>query len=106
MSWPDAGFDVVPEVFSPVELDSLEKAPSSCHHTRAGARHLMSVCEVADLAQDHRLMGLARAALGPSAWPFRATLFDRSPESNWLVVWHQDTALPLRARRDCLGWGP
>ena len=38
--------------------------------------------------------------------PFRATLFDKSPVSNWLVIWHQDTALPFRERRDKSGWGP
>ena len=36
--------------------------------------------------------------------PFRATLFDKSPQANWLVVWHQDTALPLRRRLDISGW--
>src|SRR6266705_1926101 len=25
---------------------------------------------------------------------------------NWLVSWHQDTALPLRERRETPGWGP
>jgi len=25
---------------------------------------------------------------------------------NWLIVWHQDTALPLRERRELRGWGP
>ena len=25
------------------------------------------------------------------AMPFRATLFDKSPMSNWLVAWHQDS---------------
>jgi len=38
--------------------------------------------------------------------PFSATLFDKSPEANWLVAWHQDTALPLLERRDVTGWGP
>jgi len=37
---------------------------------------------------------------------FRATLFDKSPGSNWLIVWHQDTALPLRHRHAETGWGP
>ena len=27
-------------------------------------------------------------------------------DSNWLVVWHQDTALPLREKRETPGWGP
>ena len=47
-----------------------------------------------------------RKILGPGAMPIRATLFDKSPASNWLVVWHQDTALPMRERRETAGWGP
>jgi ectoine hydroxylase-related dioxygenase (phytanoyl-CoA dioxygenase family) len=35
-----------------------------------------------------------------------ATLFDKSAASNWLVTWHQDTALPIKSRTDALGWGP
>ena len=40
------------------------------------------------------------------AEPYRATLFDKSPDANWLVVWHQDTALPLERRHEAEGWGP
>jgi ectoine hydroxylase-related dioxygenase (phytanoyl-CoA dioxygenase family) len=43
---------------------------------------------------------------GSGAFPYHATLFDKSPTSNWLVVWHQDTALPLRERKALAGWGP
>ena len=46
------------------------------------------------------------ARIGESPVPFRATLFDKSTATNWLVAWHQDTALPLRERRDVAGWGP
>jgi ectoine hydroxylase-related dioxygenase (phytanoyl-CoA dioxygenase family) len=51
-------------------------------------------------------MELAVEVLGADVFPYRATLFDKSPEANWLVVWHQDTALPLRSRRETPGWGP
>jgi len=51
-------------------------------------------------------MEVARAALGADPFPFRATLFDKSPNANWLVVWHQDTALPLQERHEIPGWGP
>ena len=51
-------------------------------------------------------MELACSVLGPTAFPFRATLFEKSSKSNWLVVWHQDTALPLRQRSEASGWGP
>lgn len=61
---------------------------------------------VANVANDPRMLTIAQRFLGASAIPFRATLFDKSPSSNWLVVWHQDTALPLIERRDIDGWGP
>ncbi len=38
--------------------------------------------------------------------PYRATLFEKSERANWLVVWHQDTALPLVSRFDSQEWGP
>jgi ectoine hydroxylase-related dioxygenase (phytanoyl-CoA dioxygenase family) len=92
---------------TPTEVDDLDAALESLTgRSRAGARHLMTNPAVAALATDPRLLALARQALGREARPFRATLFDKSPRSNWLVVWHQDTALPLRVRRDVSGWGP
>lgn len=66
----------------------------------------MSSPAVRALAHDPRLLALARKEVGATALPYRATLFDKSPGANWLVVWHQDTALPLRARQDVPGWGP
>src|SRR5271168_2434026 len=61
---------------------------------------------VAAFAHDSRLLQLAQSVLGHGAFPFRATLFDKSATANWLVVWHQDTALPLRECRETPGWGP
>jgi ectoine hydroxylase-related dioxygenase (phytanoyl-CoA dioxygenase family) len=58
------------------------------------------------LANDARLLEIASEFVGRAPYPFRATLFDKSAGSNWLVVWHQDTALPLRARFDSAEWGP
>lgn len=72
----------------------------------AGQRHLMSHPPVAALATGGRLLSLARDALGPRATPFRATLFEKSRQANWLVGWHQDTALPLTSRFEAAGWGP
>ena len=66
----------------------------------------MSVPVVRSIATDVRLVDIAQKWIGDRALPFRATLFDKSPDSNWLIVWHQDTALPLEARVDTPGWGP
>jgi len=71
-----------------------------------GARHILSIGAVRKIADDTRVLELARAVLGPRALPFRATLFDKSPSSNWLVAWHRDTALPLIEKVETRVWGP
>jgi ectoine hydroxylase-related dioxygenase (phytanoyl-CoA dioxygenase family) len=73
---------------------------------RAGIRHVLKHPAIKTIAHDRRLLGIARAILGYSAFPFRATLFDKSPESNWLIAWHQDTALPIVEKNSVPGWGP
>lgn len=95
-------------VISGAECDGLLNALtfSPLRRSRAGSRHLMSQPDVKTLASDPRMLKLARMALGADAIPFRATLFEKSGRANWLVVWHQDTALPLHSEFDLTGWGP
>jgi hypothetical protein len=81
-------------------------AASRVERTKAGARHVLGVPVVRSLASDQRLLSIAAQFVGRAATPFRATLFDKSTSANWLVVWHQDTALPLRQRIDHQEWGP
>ena len=59
-----------------------------------------------ECAHDSRLIEIASGWLGALATPFKATLFDKSTDANWLVAWHQDTALPMMSRQDAHGWGP
>lgn len=102
------GYAIVPALFSDQEIDGLSNAlaTSNLARSRAGVRHAMRHSRVADLAGDSRLVELANAALDAPSVPYRATLFDKSPDANWLVVWHQDTALPRREKREAPGWGP
>lgn len=102
------GFAIVPDVLSEREIAELQGMldRSKLPRSRAGMRHALRNASVAALARDSRLIAMAQEVLGSAALPFRATLFDKSPTSNWLVVWHQDTALPLRERRETAGWGP
>ncbi len=104
----ELGYGIVMPVLSERECDDLLMVLDSpmLVRSRAGARHLLSVQPVAELANDRRLITMAAEVLGRPASPFRVTLFDKSAGANWSVVWHQDTALPLRARVDLPGWGP
>lgn len=102
------GFGICEAVVAPQQLAELSERLNTkfAGRSRAGVRHALSGPEVARLAGSPQLIDIARAILGGNATPFRATLFDKSPAANWLVVWHQDTALPLRERREVEGWGP
>lgn len=104
----EGGFAIVPGVFDSREVAAIvdELSGQPLRRSRAGARHLLSVSAVARLARDSRLLTIAAEVLGCEPVAFGATLFDKSSESNWLVAWHQDTALPLVERRDVPGWGP
>jgi ectoine hydroxylase-related dioxygenase (phytanoyl-CoA dioxygenase family) len=100
------GFSIEPAVLSAAECDALLAKLAGTPRTRAGARHLMAHPAVRALTVDSRLISIARAALGREPVPFRATLFEKSAGANWLIPWHQDTALPLAARFDTPEWGP
>jgi hypothetical protein len=104
----DAGYAIFSNVFQRFEIEHLMEALSAdrIERTRAGARRILGIPTVHQLANDARLLTIASDFVGPTAVPFRATLFDKSATANWLVVWHQDTALPLRERFDDPEWGP
>jgi len=102
------GFATVPRVFEPDEVALSVEAlnDSALRRSRAGVRHALGHPVVSRIAHAPKLLMLAQEVLGPGAFPFRVTLFDKSPQANWLVVWHQDTALPLVERQETPGWGP
>jgi ectoine hydroxylase-related dioxygenase (phytanoyl-CoA dioxygenase family) len=107
-SFEERGFAIIPDLIPGNEIFDLSTAfsQSSLPRGRAGVRHAMKLPSVAALANGPKLLGIAKDILGGKAVPFRATLFDKSAEANWLVAWHQDTALPLREKRGTPGWGP
>ena len=117
---PDEGFAIHDRVLDPAEVVraierlgqlGLQRMEGGLPRrgragAKAGARHVLSLPFVGTLAEDPRLICLAEQFIGPGAIPFRATLFDKSQAANWLVVWHQDTALPLARRVERVEWGP
>jgi hypothetical protein len=104
--WRDSveklGFAISPHGLAPPEVMRLLEDCDELmgRRSRAGIRHALGHPPIRNLAHDRRLLGVAQEILGRDAFPFRATLFDKSQDANWLVVWHQDTALPLRERQE------
>jgi hypothetical protein len=104
----DAGYSITEQVFDRREMARIREtlARAELVRTKAGARHVLRVPAIREIAAHPALLNLAAVFVGTPAIPFRATLFDKSAVSNWLVTWHQDTALPLRQRVDNSLWGP
>src|SRR5262245_25229875 len=76
----EVGFQIIENILSEKECVSLLStlSESEFDRSRAGARHLMRVPQVANLTQDPRLMQIAQRELGKDPFPFRATLFEKS----------------------------
>ena len=104
----DRGFSITGSVFGRGEMHRVCQALATADlpRTKAGVRNTLCVPAVRELAENPDLVALAATFIGEQPIPFRATLFDKSALSNWLVAWHQDTALPVRQRIDEGTWGP
>ena len=104
------GFAIVPNVFSATECDELGRAVADSLPRRGGnssnLRNLLrDVWPVATLARSSRLFDLVTSCLGQRAFPVRALWFDKTPEANWAVPWHQDLAIAVKERVDVPGFG-
>ncbi len=43
--------------------------------------------------------------LGDNAQLVRAIFFNKTPDKNWLVTWHQDKTISVNAHKEISGWG-
>lgn len=98
------GFALVPGVLSCAECSGWITALGPVDG--AGRRGLLAQPDVAALALSPRLLDLVRPHLFAKPVPVRAIYFDKSPDANWLVPWHQDLTLALRRQGDVPGFGP
>ena len=84
-------------------IRTLERFDSAINHY--GIRDLMrKVPQIQQLAHSHPLLGLANEVLGGDAKPVRSVFFDKTPNANWNVAWHQDTSIALKQRIDTEGF--
>lgn len=101
------GFVIVPDAVDPAVVDALLAATAPVTAGRGGVRHLLrDVPAVRELARSAPVRAVAEAALGPGAFAVRGILFDKTPDANWKVVWHQDLTIAVRERRPVPEFGP
>lgn len=107
-AFEQSGYSIIGSVLTPDECDQVitHLTNNFPKRTKAGIRNLMTDSVVRSVAHDPRLIGITESIFGKPLVPFKATLFEKTAKANWLVAWHQDTALPLEKRVEGDGWGP
>jgi len=106
-SFEQAGFAIIPGVLDDAGCDELIDALASLPLASAGTRQLLALPWCAALARGLMAHHVLEPLLPPAAVAVQCTLFDKSPERNWLVSLHQDLSIPVRERVDapgCSGW--
>lgn len=70
-----------------------------------GVRNMLEICPaVRALAANCRVRRFATAVLGDQAFAVRAIFFDKVPDANWSLFWHQDNVVAVKERRDVPGF--
>lgn len=103
------GFALYKGIVASQQLSSLMDKIEPLRQLEAGAgmRNLLQRSEsVRDFAYSDAVLQIAISGLKKAAHPVRAILFDKTPESNWYVTWHQDVTIAVKARADMPGFGP
>jgi ectoine hydroxylase-related dioxygenase (phytanoyl-CoA dioxygenase family) len=104
----DPGYWIEENILTHSECDRVLRLLSErkISRSRAGARNLMAIPEIIALAENRRFLEIGEKIVGKKLVPYKATLFEKTGKANWLVKFHQDTALPLERNTNLEGWGP
>ena len=101
------GFLLLKAVMKEEQLALLEASIRELNSGGPGVRHLLQRSKaVQDTATSAVLLDIAKQYLGPDARPVKAIAFDKTPESNWYVTWHQDLTIAVKEKIELPGFGP
>ncbi|MGC1273081.1 MAG: phytanoyl-CoA dioxygenase family protein [Planctomycetaceae bacterium] len=111
------GFAIVPDVLDPEDVARLRIAIDAIPDSDAvrkrrgvyGVRNLLGISsEIRELAARAEIRRLVTPLLGEKAFATRAVFFDKVPDANWSLGWHQDSVIAVTERREVPGfiaWG-
>jgi ectoine hydroxylase-related dioxygenase (phytanoyl-CoA dioxygenase family) len=109
------GFAICEEVLPPELITALLGSLSEISDygslqkrgTTFAIRNLLETSlEVRELANSEVVRRLVDAVLGPGCFAVRGILFDKIPDANWKVPWHQDVAIAVQEKVETKGFGP
>ena len=97
------GFAVIS---SCLDEGTVERICDHLDDTKYAQRNLLLVPIVRELATSKPVREIMDGLLGPECFAVKGILFNKTQESNWKVVWHQDLTIAVRERREANGFGP
>lgn len=97
------GFAILPRCLDEATVQSLHDQLGDSKHAQ---RNLLALPAARDLAASRPVREIMGTVLGPRCFAVRGILFNKTQESNWKVVWHQDLTIAVRERREVNGFGP
>jgi len=97
------GYTIADLVLSDSACERITSDLPDLAEGRGGVRNLIEHPTVAAMIRSPKFA----AAVGiPGLLAVKATLFDKTPDANWRVQWHQDRMIAVKARADAEGFGP
>jgi ectoine hydroxylase-related dioxygenase (phytanoyl-CoA dioxygenase family) len=109
LSLNNSGFEVVEDILSAQDAEHLQNLLGTLELSpqRGGVRRIEQLLPtVGALAHSSKLMNIAKSHLSGKPYLVRAIYFEKTPENNWLVTWHQDRTVAVSNRFEIDGWGP
>lgn len=104
MSFDRRGYAISDLVLTAAVCESVASELPVTQSRRGGVRDLLRSGIVRRLLADRRLSAAIREHVDGPLVAVKATLFDKTHESNWRVQWHQDRVVALAERRDIPGF--
>jgi ectoine hydroxylase-related dioxygenase (phytanoyl-CoA dioxygenase family) len=100
MSLERDGYAIVPKVIAPAAIDKIILPTADLAGPgRGGARNLLGQTGICELVASRELRDVVEPILGPHCFAVRAIYFDKTPDANWKVPWHQDLMIAVRERK-------
>ena len=97
------GIAFIPSLLDGARTFSLATAFHNCKGG-GGKRHLLDHPVVIDVLESASIQKLIARVLSARAFAFKASLFDKHDQANWLVSWHRDVFIPVSRRWEIAGW--
>ena len=101
----DQGFRILRDHIDRSEIERLRNSADELA-AREGAACVRRICERSEEFSDF-VCGPKMTELLPADYVMvRSLLFDKTPDQNWPVLWHQDLTIAVQERVDVDGYGP